>query len=179
MTDPVARARAFARRAHAGQTRKDAGARPYAVHLAEVAALAGTLGAPAEVVAAAWLHDTLEDCPGVTAALLRRRFGPAIAGIVSEVTDDTTLPRAARKAAQIAAAPGKSPGAALVKLCDKLSNVRSAALTPPLGWSRRRRLDYVDWSEAVVAALPPLPEPARAAFALTLGMARRVIAAGA
>ena len=167
-------ARAFAEAAHRGQTRKGAGREPYFTHLEEVAALVTRFGGDEETVMAAWLHDTVEDC-GVISAGIAARFGARVAGMVAELTDDKSLPKAERKRLQQVNAPGKSPGAALVKLCDKLSNVRSVGQCPPEQWSQARRIAYVDWAEAVVAALPELPADALSAFGRVLRETRAAL----
>jgi len=50
-------------------------------------------------------------------------------------------------------APNLSPGAKLIRLADKISNVRSVASSPPIDWSRQRRLDYIVFCRKVVAGL--------------------------
>ncbi len=170
----VEMARDFAAQAHAGQIRKGAGQEPYVVHLEEVAALTARFGADERVIAAAWLHDTVEDCD-VLPTTLADLFGNDIAALVAELTDDKTLPKAERKARQVAHAPKKSPGAALVKICDKMSNIRAVADAPPLGWSQARRLEYLDWAACVVAALPEGHMAARSAFTVELTRARAVV----
>ena len=79
----------FAARRHAGQTRKGTAAEPYVIHLAEVASLlADTAEEPdAALVAAGWLHDTLEDTT-TERDELERLFGKPVTDIVVEVTDD-------------------------------------------------------------------------------------------
>lgn len=171
----VARARAFAEARHHGQTRKDGARTPYVAHLDEVATLVARFGGGEEVVAAAWLHDTVEDCPPTSLDEIGAAFGPAVRRIVAEVTDDKALAKAERKRLQIAHAPSKSPGAALVKICDKISNVRSVGATPPADWPQVRRRAYLDWAEAVVAGLRHVSPEARAAFAATLDEARRAL----
>src|SRR5690349_3850684 len=93
---------AFAAHKHRDQRRKDAEASPYINHpiaLAEV--LAGEGGVTdIEVLAAALLHDTIEDTD-TTIEELREQFGARIAGVVGEVTDDKDLPKAERKRLQI------------------------------------------------------------------------------
>lgn len=167
-------ARAFAEAAHAGQLRKGAAQEPYFVHLEEVAALVAAFGGDAVAVAAAWLHDTVEDC-GVTPADLAARFGAEIAAVVAELTDDKALPKDERKRLQQVHAPHKSPRAALVKICDKLSNIRALELSPPADWPLARRLAYLDWAEAVVGALPSGADPARPAFAAQLAASRAAV----
>lgn len=173
--DLINQARDFARARHEGQLRKGAAQEPYAVHLEEVAALVARFGGAAEVVAAAWLHDTVEDC-GVALAEIAARFGQVVADLVAEVTDDKALDKALRKRLQVANAPKKSPGAALVKICDKTSNIGAVADSPPLHWEVARQVAYLDWAEAVVAGLPTGADPARGLFAETLLRARVAVA---
>ncbi len=173
MSDILSRAAAFARDAHEGQTRKGAAQEPYFGHLEEVAAFVARHGGDETAIAAAWLHDTVEDCASVEPDDLIGAFGPEVAGIVAELTDDKSLPKAERKALQIANAPKKSARAALVKLGDKASNVRAVGLSRPAGWDAARCRAYVDWAEAVADALPwPLVE-ARAELARAVAETRR------
>ncbi len=163
MSDLVRRAEAFARDRHAGQLRKGVTAEPYAVHLEEVAAMVAAYGADETVVAAAWLHDVVEDCPSTSHEEVAAEFGADVAGLVREVTDDKALPKAERKRLQIVNAARKSPGAALIKLADKTSNLRALAVSPPPDWDFERRMGYLAWASEVVAALPSRPEiPLRA-----------------
>lgn len=172
----IKQARAFAEGAHAGQRRKGAAGEPYAVHLEEVAALvAGAGGGPAAVMAA-WLHDAVEDC-NVAPGDLRERFGAEVAAVVAELTDDKSLEKAERKRMQVVNAPGKSAIAALVKIADKLSNIRALEMSPPTDWPRERQLAYLDWAAEVVTALPAGADPLRPAFARQLAASRA--AAGA
>lgn len=176
MTDIIHRAAAFAEVKHAGQARKDRDRSPYIGHPAEVAGLVAGFGGTPAAIAAAWLHDTVEDCPPTTLADIEATFGPQIAALVGELTDDKSLAKARRKRLQVEHAPFKSAEAALVKICDKISNVRSLGQTPPVGWSRARRLDYVAWAEEVVAKLPAVPDAARATFRVTAEGTRAGIA---
>ncbi len=168
-------ARSFAEFAHLGQTRKGVKAEPYRVHLEDVATLVAGFGGSEDAVMAAWLHDTVEDCD-VSPAELVTRFGTKVAALVAELTDDKALPKARRKALQILSAPEKSPTAALVKICDKLSNVKAVGVSPPADWPIKRQSDYVNWAETVVAALPPVTPSATNAFAQQVAMSRAAIA---
>ena len=103
------RAAAFARKAHAGQSRKGAAKEPYIAHVEEVADFVARHGGDDTAVAAAWLHDTVEDC-AVAPAEIVRLFGVHVAGVVAELTDDKSLPKARRKELQVAGAPKKSGG---------------------------------------------------------------------
>jgi GTP diphosphokinase / guanosine-3',5'-bis(diphosphate) 3'-diphosphatase len=142
---------AFAAYKHRRQRRKDAEASPYINHpiaLAHVlTAEAGITNA--KILAAAILHDTIEDTE-TSYEELRERFGRTIAGVVREVTDDKTLSKADRKRLQIEHAEHLSRRARLVKLADKISNVRDIAANPPHDWPLQRRREYFDWAKAVV-----------------------------
>lgn len=174
MTDILIRARAFALGAHAGQTRKGAASEPYFIHLEEVAALVAHYGGDVLAQAAAWLHDTIEDCP-VSPALIAAEFGEGVAAVVAELTDDKALPKPERKRMQLVNAAHKSPAGALVKSCDKTSNIRALRLSPPADWDVARKRAYCDWGQGVVDALPDHGGPlnaARAGFADELAQTR-------
>jgi len=141
----------FAAEKHRDQRRKGGEASPYINHLIDTARLLWRIGKVRDitVMAAAILHDTVEDTE-TTVELLETEFGGEIAGIVLEVTDDKTLPNDARKRLQVEHAPGLSHRARLVKIADKISNITDILESPPAGWTRKRRLDYIEWAEAVV-----------------------------
>jgi GTP diphosphokinase / guanosine-3',5'-bis(diphosphate) 3'-diphosphatase len=153
MTDTtlVLTAAAFASRKHSTQRRKDAAASPYINHPLELARLLADEGGVTDVVTlcAALLHDTVEDTD-TTLDELTALFGAEVASVVAEVTDDTTLPKADRKAAQVAHAAHISRRAQLVKLADKISNLRDVATSPPDRWTLERRQEYFDWGKSVV-----------------------------
>lgn len=151
--DLVAQAEHFARAAHQGQTRKGAAQEPYACHLEEVAGFVARHGGDSVAVAAAWLHDTVEDC-GVTSAQIAGLFGEDVAAIVAELTDDKSLPKPKRKALQVANAPKKSARAALCKLGDKWSNIGAIAASPPVHWDAARQDAYVAWALRVTGDMP-------------------------
>jgi|SRR5215468_2466382 len=148
----VSEAAELAAHRHAGQQRKGRGSEAYINHLAEVANLlsVATSGEDAELVAAGWLHDTLEDTE-TTSDELAQRFGLRVAGLVAEVTDDMNLPKDQRRRKQVEDARKKSLGAKLIKIADKVSNVR-ARIFPHASREQREELaDYVAWAEQVVA----------------------------
>jgi guanosine-3',5'-bis(diphosphate) 3'-pyrophosphohydrolase len=148
----VLRAALFAAEKHKNQRRKDAEASPYINHpiaLANVLATEGGITDP-DVLCAALLHDTVEDTE-TTGEELRERFGEVIAGIVFEVTDDKSLPKAERKRLQVVHAPAASLQAKQVKLADKICNLRDILVSPPVGWSLERKQEYFDWAALVVA----------------------------
>jgi len=147
----IIRAAAFAAHKHRDQRRKDEAASPYINHpLALANLLANEAGVEDDyVIVAALLHDTIEDTD-TTAEELRDAFGTVVLGYVLEVTDDKNLAKAERKAAQIAHAAHISHGAKLVKLADKICNLRDVADNPPADWPLQRRVEYFDWAKAVV-----------------------------
>jgi (p)ppGpp synthase/HD superfamily hydrolase len=148
----VSEAADFAARRHSGMARKGRSNEPYVNHLAEVAnflAIA-TDGTDAELVAAGWLHDTIEDTK-TTREELAQKFSKRVAALVVDVTDDMTLPKDQRRQQQIIDAPNKSPGAKLIKIADKISNIRARILPQPSQDEREDLIDYVAWAEKVVA----------------------------
>ena len=104
------------------------------------------------MLAAALLHDTVEDTQ-TTPAELASAFGPAIASIVEEVTDDKSLPKAERKRLQVEHAATMSEAAKLVKLADKICNLRDMSDHPPAKWDLARRREYFEWAKAVIDRL--------------------------
>ena len=148
------KALAFAAHKHRDQRRKDPEASPYINHpiaLADVLVNEGGV-TDIEVLCAALLHDTLEDT-ATTLDELGAAFGPRIAAIVAEVTDDKQLPKAERKRLQIEHASGLSKEAKLVKLADTICNLRDVAERAPEGWDLARRREYFDWAKRVVDGL--------------------------
>jgi guanosine-3',5'-bis(diphosphate) 3'-pyrophosphohydrolase len=148
----ISEAADFAARRHTGQQRKGRGNEPYVNHLAEVANLLSTASdaTDAELVAAGWLHDTIEDT-ATTRGELAQKFGERVATLVVEVTDDMTLPKQERRQKQVVDAPRKSPGAKLIKIADKISNIRARIVPQPNQGERNDLIDYVAWAKKVVA----------------------------
>jgi (p)ppGpp synthase/HD superfamily hydrolase len=146
----LARAYHFAAVRHLSQKRKGKAGEPYINHLTEVAELAAvaTGGEDIDLIIAAVLHDTVEDT-GTTKADLERAFGPHVAEMVMEVTDDKSLPKGERKRLQIEHAPHLSWGAKIIKLADKTANLHSLKKSPPAEWPAWRVVDYIDWSRRV------------------------------
>jgi guanosine-3',5'-bis(diphosphate) 3'-pyrophosphohydrolase len=147
----VLKAVEFAARKHKDQRRKDAGASPYINHPIAVANVLREEGGvtDAEVLAAALLHDTIEDTE-TSYEELRGQFGAVVAEIVAEVTDTKWLGKKSRKRLQVSKAAHASDGAKLVKLGDKISNLRDIIASPPAGWSAERKREYFDWAKQVV-----------------------------
>ncbi|WP_025885783.1 HD domain-containing protein [Asaia prunellae] len=128
MDDLVCRARVFATRAHGaiGQKRKYDG-QEYIVHPEAVASSVMNTGGRPEAVAAAWLHDVVEDTP-VTLSEIEAEFGTEVASLVEMLTDVSCHEdgnRAARKAIDRAHSARASAEGQTIKLADLLDNARS------------------------------------------------------
>lgn len=147
-------AASFAAKKHTGQTRKGDDAAPYINHPLEVANLLANVGKVEDydILIAAILHDTIEDTK-TTKEELTEHFGEKVCRMVLEVTDDKSLPKAERKQLQIEHAPHLSTGAQIIKLGDKISNIKDIIKNPPAGWDLERKLAYIVWGENVVAGL--------------------------
>lgn len=152
--DLILRAVAFAAHKHRDQRRKDKDASPYINHPIQLATVLWEEGGvrDPEVIAAALLHDTLEDTE-TTWQELRGVFGEDIADVVLEVTDTQWVKKALRKRLQVARARHSSDDAKLVKLADKICNLRDMAAHPPSGWPLERKRQYFDWAKEVVDQL--------------------------
>ncbi|KAG8516339.1 Guanosine-3',5'-bis(diphosphate) 3'-pyrophosphohydrolase MESH1 [Galemys pyrenaicus] len=159
----------FAARKHRWQRRKDPEGTPYINHPIGVARIltheAGVTDVA--VLQAALLHDTVEDTD-TTLDELELLFGARVRRLVEEVTDDKALPKPERKRLQVERAPHSSPGAKLVKLADKLYNLRDLNRCTPQGWTQGRVQEYFRWAAQVVRGLqgtsPPLEEALRQLF---------------
>lgn len=161
----VAKAAAYAAYAHDGQSRKGS-ALPYIVHPMEAAAIAATLTNDPEVLAAALLHDVVEDC-GVTDTELRTRFGKRVAMLVMSVSEqkepDAQTSWQKRKLRTINHLRAATREQLILTLADKLSNLRSMdrdlrALGPAV-WQRFNQTNpsMHHWYYASIAeALKPL-----------------------
>lgn len=148
------KALSFAAYKHKDQRRKDVESSPYINHPISLASILCNEGHVTDIVVicAALLHDTVEDTD-TTADELEKEFGALISDIVMDVTDDKTLDKAARKQHQINHAAHISDQAKLVKLADKISNMRDISSNPPSGWGLERRQEYFDWARAVIDQL--------------------------
>ena len=173
----IVRAANFAAERHRHQRRKDEHASPYINHPLHVANLLSEVGGidDAQVIAAALLHDTVEDTD-TTPAQIGELFGERVRDLVMEVSDDTQLVSSARKRQQIDGACLLSHDAVLIKLADKTSNIRDIIESPPRGWSVDRRRRYVDWAEAVIDRCQQVNPPLESLFRATAAAARQALA---
>jgi guanosine-3',5'-bis(diphosphate) 3'-pyrophosphohydrolase len=171
----VSEAAEFAAHRHTGTARKARPDEPYVNHLAEVANLLAfaTDGADAELVAAGWLHDTVEDTE-TTREELAQKFGERVASLVVEVTDDMNLSQTERRQRQIEDAPHKSPGAKLIKIADKISNIRARIVPNPALAQRSDLAAYAIWAEKVVAGCRGVNARLDAEFDETVEASRRL-----
>lgn len=123
----VEKARIFATAAHAAvkQTRKYTG-EPYIIHPAEVVRIVSQVSHTPEMLAAAWLHDVVEDT-GVTLDLILTEFGQVVHDYVKCLTDDSQSEgnRAQRKAADRARLAVAPTEVQTIKLADLISNSKS------------------------------------------------------
>ena len=167
------KALAFAAHKHRDQRRKDAQASPYINHpiaLADV--LVNEAGvSDIEVLCAALLHDTIEDT-ATTPEELEREFGREIARDRGRGDRQQDAARSARASAcRSRTRRASSREAKLVKLADKICNLRDVAARPPANWDLERRREYFDWAKTVV------DRPARRRSAAGSGVRRRLRAA--
>lgn len=145
----------FAASKHRNQRRENKDESPYINHpisLADILCNEAHI-TDINVICAALLHDTVEDTE-TTEEELAIEFGPEICGVVMEVTDDKTIKdKQKRKRLQIEHAALISDPAKLVKLADKISNLRDVADDPPTDWNVERRRAYFDWAKQVIDQL--------------------------
>ncbi len=127
---------------------------------------------------AAALHDTVEDTQ-TTFEELEEHFGPEVARLVCEVTDDKSLGKSERKRLQIEHAPQSSDRAKQLKIGDKICNIRDITVSPPADWSLKRRSEYLSWSEKVVAGCRHVNAKLDQAFDQAIAQAREVLKAKA
>ncbi|XP_036590486.1 guanosine-3',5'-bis(diphosphate) 3'-pyrophosphohydrolase MESH1 [Trichosurus vulpecula] len=144
----------FAARKHRKQRRKDPEETPYINHPIGVARILTHEAGVTDVVVlqAALLHDTVEDTD-TTLEEVEEHFGAEVRRIVDEVTDNKELPKLERKRLQVENASHSSRGAKLVKLADKLYNLRDLNRRTPKGWSEQRVQEYFEWAAQVVKGL--------------------------
>lgn len=113
----------FATAAHEGQFRKGT-RRPYIVHPIEVADIVSTMTEDEEIICAAVLHDTIEDCHDITMDVLRLKFGERVAEMVAQESEDKSLTWEERKSMTIRRLESAPIAVQMIGLADKLSNLR-------------------------------------------------------
>ena len=159
------RALTFAAHKHRDQRRMNVAASPYINHPISLANILCNEGhvTDVNVICGALLHDTVEDTE-TTEDELCALFGDDITGIVMDVTDDKSLNKAERKEQQVVHAAHIRDEAKLIKLADKISNLRDIAIDPPAGWELERRQEYFDWAKRVIDGLRGVHSPLERIF---------------
>ncbi|SVD33343.1 uncharacterized protein METZ01_LOCUS386197 [marine metagenome] len=172
----IEKALQFATEKHQDQTRQDKAKSPYIVHPISVRHILSDIGGveDPEVLAAALLHDTLEDTKTTKRELIEN-FGERVCQLVREVSDDKTLPKQERKQLQIDHAKKLSEGATLIKLGDKIANVTDITNTPPTNWDTKRRKEYIYWAEQVINNCPKVNKALEDYFKVIIQKAREIL----
>jgi GTP pyrophosphokinase len=138
-TSLIVEAGGTAQRAHEGQFRRSG--EPYITHPVAVATIVAELGLDAQTVAGALLHDAVEDT-GLTLEVIGERFGDGVAKVVDGVTKLDRLQFDSKEAQQAATirkmlvAMADDWRVLLIKLADRLHNMRTVAVMPE--WKQRR-----------------------------------------
>lgn len=146
-----AKAQKFAAEAHKDQVETDALKTPYIVHLGEVAELTKQAGGSDEEVAAAWLHDAIEDTP-TTIEEVRQEFGEEVARLVAALTDppdDKRLPLPERKTKQAAHIEKEDASVRLIKLADQTSNVRLVGRGVLPDFDAETSINYIEGAKKI------------------------------
>ena len=172
----ILKAANFSAQKHIKQRRKDEFSSPYINHPLAVALAIAEIGGvnDPEVLAAALLHDTIEDTK-TTSEELEAEFGKKVCEYVLEVSDDKALPKEERKVKQIEHARHLSKGATLIKLGDKISNVTDVMNDPPDDWNLKRRKDYLDWAEKVIENCPKVNDELENRFKEIIKQGREIL----
>jgi (p)ppGpp synthase/HD superfamily hydrolase len=136
----------FAAEKHNFQRRKNTTADPYINHCIDAMHILSQAGIEdPNILAAAVLHDTLEDTKTTFEELIHE-FGEEITLLVQECTDDKSLAKIERKRVQIEHSKHIQIGSKLVKLADKISNCKGLLHDPPASWSPEIVKGYFQWS---------------------------------
>lgn len=141
----IEKARKLASEKHAHLHLYNAARSPAIIHIAEVAAYVENHGGSEEMIAAAWLHDIVEDTD-VTLSQVEEWFGPAISSLVDGLTDPPhfePLPLEQRKPMQAERLKAKSDEVKRIKICDQLSNVLRVINDPPMDWDAATQFQYI------------------------------------
>lgn len=115
----------FAVRAHKNQFRKGTKI-PFILHPMEVGVIVSKMTSDQEIISAAFLHDTVEDCPDVSIEDIRREFGERIASMVDCESEDKSKTWMERKGHTISYVKNQATREVqFIAMADKLANVRS------------------------------------------------------
>ncbi len=149
----------YAAEQHKSQRRKGMESVPYINHPIKVTTIITQFipNASDELIAASILHDVVEDTDA-TVDDIKNKFGETIASIVQEVTDDKSLSKAESRRKQIENAPKLSYNAKIIRICDKIANVRDICGENIPDWDFKTKIEYLNWAEQVVYALDKFHE---------------------
>ncbi len=142
----VEKARALVIEKHAHLHRTSTSRQPMVEHIKEVVTMVSSATQDNDVIAAAWLHDTVEDTD-ITLEDIKAAFGTRIADIVDGLTDPphfASMPTAERKAAQAKRILTKSADIKLIKICDQISNIKSVVNDTPPDWNNSQQWVYIE-----------------------------------
>ncbi|OGG50274.1 hypothetical protein A2763_01245 [Candidatus Kaiserbacteria bacterium RIFCSPHIGHO2_01_FULL_54_36] len=148
----VLAAEEFATKAHAGQFLRNVSKDPFISHPRRVVELVEQSGGTAQEIAAAWLHDVVEDTD-VTLEQIGKRFGKEIAEIVDGLTDPPHFaghPNKIRKSWQAERVVSKSRSVKLVKIADQTANTYMMGFDPPVDYSPDKSLEYIEGARLIV-----------------------------
>ena len=146
----VDKALEFATKAHSGQFRKGT-KRPYIVHPIEVGDIVSSMTTDEEIISAAILHDTIEDCEEVTREILEKEFSLRVVYLVMQESEDKSKTWMERKGATINRLATADRDVQMIGLADKLSNMRDINRDYPVAgehlWDRFRmkNKDTIGW----------------------------------
>lgn len=147
----IEKAKAFASEKHKHLFRANKAKQPVIEHLEEVATLVQKAGGTDTMIAAAWLHDSVEDTD-TTHEDISNLFGDDVALIVDGLTDPpefAAMLLKERKALQAQRLKQKHDAVKFVKICDQISNVKSVLLDPPTEWSAEKSRHYVNGAKQI------------------------------
>lgn len=145
----------YAMEKHKSQVRSNPKKTPYIIHPIEVADLVVKVGKvyDKDVLITALLHDVMDDT-AVTFEEIGSLYGSGVVGYLNEMAIKKDLSLKEQKKQQIMQAFHQTPNVAIIKMSDKLSNLKTLATTPPASWSRDKIDQYFQWAQAVVENLP-------------------------
>ena len=151
INDVAQMAENFAITAHAGQFLRNVSKEPFIMHPRRVVALVKESGGTAEEIAAAWLHDVVEDTK-VTLDQIKEQFGGLIADMVDGLTDPPHFagnPNKIRKAWQAERVVKKSASVKRIKIADQTVNTQLMGFDPPVDYDVNARLEYIEGARLI------------------------------
>jgi (p)ppGpp synthase/HD superfamily hydrolase len=131
------------------------GTLPYSYHLTAVAGLTACFTTDPEVIAAAWLHDIVEDCPDIDLEVVEQMTSARTSYIVDLLTDPPGLSRAEAKAIALPRI-ASDPDAVLIKLCDRFHNHASTIMD---GSQKHARIYFSEIVNFIAVLGPPMHFP--------------------